>query len=101
VRRRATRALGHCDALVRLVEQSLVCVETHLGLTRYRFLETVRAYATERLEAAGEAEAMKARHRTWRLDFVERAADGLSDSDQVIWLWPTHGGVFSSGSRWQ
>ena len=74
------------DLLVRLVEQSLVCVETQLGRTRYRFLETVRAYAAERLEAAGEAEAMKVRHRSWCLEFVERAAGGLSDSDQVIWF---------------
>ncbi len=34
-----------------------------MGRTRYRFLETVRQYAQEKLGESGEAEAVRSRHR--------------------------------------
>jgi non-specific serine/threonine protein kinase len=73
------------DALLRLVDQSLVNVHVDDGRTRYRFLETVHAYASERLDAAGETAAVRARHGEWCLAFAERAAHGLAGPDQVFW----------------
>jgi len=42
------------DALASLVDKSLVLTETHGEALRYRMLESTRAYACEKLEAAGE-----------------------------------------------
>jgi predicted ATPase len=53
---------------------------------RYRLLETVRQYADEHLVAAGEAAAVRGRHRDWCLALAERAAQELVGRDQVIWL---------------
>ena len=60
------------DALARLVEKSLVTAEEGLsGEHRYRLLETVRLYACERLEEAGETSALADRHARWALVFAE------------------------------
>ena len=51
------------DLLSRLVSKSLVAVDLEtVGERRYRFLETVRQYARERLVQAGAADAMSERH---------------------------------------
>jgi predicted ATPase/class 3 adenylate cyclase/DNA-binding CsgD family transcriptional regulator len=51
------------DQLTLLVDKSLVVAEEHRGRTRYRLLETVRQYALERLGDAGDAHAIRSRHR--------------------------------------
>ena len=51
------------DQLALLVDKSLVVAENTSGRTRYRFLETVRQYAQEKLGESGEAEAVRSRHR--------------------------------------
>jgi predicted ATPase len=61
------------DLLVRLVEKSLVQVESASGGHRYRLLETVRQDARERLVAAGERERVEAAHRSWYLALAEAA----------------------------
>jgi predicted ATPase/DNA-binding CsgD family transcriptional regulator len=52
------------DLLGRLVDKSLV---GHLrgATSHWRLLETVRAYALDQLDAAGERPAAQARHRRW------------------------------------
>jgi len=50
------------NVLSQLVRRSLVLADTLGSETRYRLLETTRAYAREKLEAAGEAPAVRARH---------------------------------------
>jgi non-specific serine/threonine protein kinase len=74
------------DTLMRLVDQSLVNVRVEDGRTWYRFLETVRVYAAERLQASGEAGLVQARYRDWCLDLAERAGAGLEGPDQFAWL---------------
>lgn len=54
------------DGLSGLVNKSLVIVEEQDGKSRYRFLETIRQYAMEKLVEAGEAVATRDRH----LDFM-------------------------------
>ena len=51
------------DLLSRLVGKSLVVVDSEFaGERRYRFLETVRQYARERLVQAGAADRLRERH---------------------------------------
>jgi non-specific serine/threonine protein kinase len=72
--------------LMRLIDQSLVNVDADAGHTRYRLLQTVRDYAAERLQTAGETADVQTRHRTWYLDLAERAAVGLKGPDQPSWF---------------
>jgi non-specific serine/threonine protein kinase len=74
------------DTLMRLVDQSLVNVQVEDGRTRYRFLETVRVYAAERLQDSAEAATLQIRYRDWCLDLAERAGPGLEGADQFAWL---------------
>jgi predicted ATPase/DNA-binding SARP family transcriptional activator len=57
--------------LGRLIDKSLVHVEEGPGDRRYRLLETVRQYAAERLEEAGERAAFERRHRDWYIELAE------------------------------
>ena len=57
--------------LGRLIDKSLVHVEEGSGDRRYRLLETVRQYAAERLEEAGERSAFERRHRDWYVALAE------------------------------
>ncbi len=64
--------------LGRLVDQSLVLAEpAEDATTRYRLLETVRAYAAERLELRGEKDLLAARHRAWFLTLGQQAFQGF------------------------
>ncbi len=51
------------DMLGLLVDKSLVLAEDCGGRTRYRLLETVRQYASEKLGESGEAGTVRSRHR--------------------------------------
>ncbi len=57
--------------LGRLIDKSLVHVEEGSEDRRYRLLETVRQYAVERLEEAGERSAFERRHRNWYVALAE------------------------------
>ncbi|HLT68820.1 MAG TPA: hypothetical protein VKZ72_01565, partial [Acidimicrobiales bacterium] len=54
--------------------------------TRYHLLESVAAYAAERLAEAGEAAEVRGRHLDFHLAQAERAAAGLHGADQELWL---------------
>ena len=70
-------------ALGRLVDKSLVVAEERVGESRYRLLETIRAYAAARLAEAEEDAALRERHLAWYLRFVEAAeADRELDADR-------------------
>jgi predicted ATPase/DNA-binding CsgD family transcriptional regulator len=60
------------ELLETLVEHSLVQVDMRREGTRYRLLETVRQYALDRLEHAGERELTYDRHRDALLALAER-----------------------------
>jgi predicted ATPase len=62
------------DTLARLVEKSLVNAEDVRREGRYHLLETVRLYAGELLQAAGETAALAERHARWALASAERHA---------------------------
>jgi predicted ATPase len=62
------------ELLTNLVAKSLVQVTESGGEARYRLLETVRAYALEHLDDAGETAVVRARHAAYYLGVAERVA---------------------------
>jgi predicted ATPase/DNA-binding SARP family transcriptional activator len=59
----ATSAL---DTISRLVDRSLVSVDSaEDGEVRYRLLDSIRAYAAERLRESGQADVAAAAHAAW------------------------------------
>ena len=75
------------DLLSRLVDKSLVVAETGAGdRFRFRWLETVRQYALERLRASGEERAVRNRHLAYFHGLARQAAPELVGRDQGEWL---------------
>src|SRR5262249_29932619 len=74
------------DLLTSLVDKSLVSYEAQGSEGRYRFLETVRQYSSERLEEAGEAEAVRDRHVAFFVELAEDAEAHLTSAEQGEWL---------------
>ena len=68
------------DGLARLAGDSLLAVQRGEP-TRYRALETIRQYGIERLDAAGELDAVRARHEHWCRGQV--AALAVADPDDA------------------
>jgi hypothetical protein len=73
------------DLLGHLVDKSLISAEDHEEVTRYRMSETIRQYAQERLEAAGEAEVLRRRHAEHYVAFATEAGVGLRSAEEVTW----------------
>ena len=106
------------DLLARLIDKSLVLVEDHDGLRRYRLLETIRQYALAKLGAGSEADAARRRQaafylalieasesenpatlplRSGRLKALESEQDNLRAA--LAWCQPTTGGVAAGGAE--
>ncbi len=73
------------DVIASLVDKSLVTAAGD-GHVRYGLLETVRAYAADRLAESGEAGLVEAAHIDYFLDLAERAEPHLRSRDQIVWL---------------
>jgi predicted ATPase/DNA-binding CsgD family transcriptional regulator len=71
--------------LPRLVDKSLVSAAGR-GTRRYRLLETIRAYAAERLAASGAEPAARRQHAAHYAALAEQAAEQLRTPDQRAWL---------------
>jgi predicted ATPase len=65
------------ELLTNLVAKSLVQVSESDGVARYRLLETVRVYALEHLDEAGETVMVRARHAAYYLGLAEQAATAV------------------------
>jgi predicted ATPase/DNA-binding winged helix-turn-helix (wHTH) protein len=63
--------------LVSLVAKSLISVDFSVPATRYRLLDTTRAYASGKLSESGEADEVRRRHASYFLELLERV-DGNS-----------------------
>src|SRR5262249_58068621 len=68
---------GVLDPLERLVSKSLVALDHERAEPRFRMLEPIRQYATERLRHSGGQDELLRRHRDWVLGFAELAGIGL------------------------
>lgn len=74
------------DALSRLVARSLVAADTDVNTgTRYRLLETTRAYALEKLAEAGESDEIERGHATFVRDLFARAFDEYPTASDARW----------------
>ena len=74
------------ELLSSLVDRSLVVVVRGDEESRYRMLETVRQYASDRLIESGESGNLRAGHARFFLDLAEEAETGLAGTEQPAWL---------------
>ena len=82
--------------LISLIDKSLVVLDGEAaGDARYRLLDTIREYAAERLEAAGEKDALALRHRDCVLALVEETVGGMFNRGDPP--WPVRLAVFRRG----
>ncbi len=75
------------DALSSLVEKSLVMLDESDAVARYKMLETIRDYALEKLEQAGDTAATAARHCEHYFAMAKAANRGLAGAEQAEWIW--------------
>ena len=74
------------DLLGSLVEKSLVVRDNATPEPRYRMLESIRAYCSEKLCAATDHAAICLRHAAWYAGFAERNEAGLRGAEQLAHL---------------
>jgi predicted ATPase/transcriptional regulator with XRE-family HTH domain len=74
------------DGLGALVDQNLIFQREEDGEPRFGMLHVIREYALERLEASGEAEALRRAHAAYMLALAERAGPELTGPEAVAWL---------------
>jgi non-specific serine/threonine protein kinase len=78
---------GVLDLLSHLVDKSLVIVDGDADAgRRYRFLETVRQYARERLVQFEEGSRVQERHLACFHALVRRAEPGLLGAAEITWV---------------
>ncbi|QFG23476.1 BTAD domain-containing putative transcriptional regulator [Actinomadura sp. WMMB 499] len=74
------------DVIVRLVDRSLVMAADGPGGVRYRLLESVAAFALDRLADAGERDDVQARHDDYYARVAECADAYRAGHARVRWL---------------
>ncbi len=74
------------DGLMGLVNKSLVNVEEQEHEFRYRFLETIRQYAMEKLLESGEAVQARDGHLDYMLQIAEQTGDQMFGAETQEWL---------------
>jgi predicted ATPase/class 3 adenylate cyclase len=74
------------DGLSGLVNKSLVNVEEREGEARYRFLETIRQYAMEKLLESGDAVNARDRHLAYFMECARRAEAHFATTQRLLWL---------------
>jgi predicted ATPase/DNA-binding SARP family transcriptional activator len=76
---------GVLDALARLVRKSLVVVDRAGPTTRYRLLDSVRAYAARELDAADERAAIRRRLVEWAVELARSIESSMNGLDEATW----------------
>lgn len=77
---------GILDLLDRLIDRSLVAVDDARPDRRFRLLETVRAFALERLQESGEADLVRDRHLEYFLGLAEAGEAAIPRPGGLAWL---------------
>jgi predicted ATPase len=72
--------------LLNLADKSLVIMEEQEGETRYRFLETIREYALEKLSESGEERPVRNRHLDYFMNLAEDAEKKYRTAEQLFWF---------------
>jgi predicted ATPase len=73
------------DALVALVDKSLVVAERGPSGTRYHQLETLREFGLERLLASGRLPDIRRRHLWYFVSLTQRADAGIKGPEELRW----------------
>lgn len=82
-----TPTVAVADAIGRLASKSLIVVDRGLTSARYRLLETMRAYAQQKLFEAGETDALQQRHAGYYARLFEPCfAEFWGDSSEAMLL---------------
>ncbi|MCB9675948.1 MAG: tetratricopeptide repeat protein [Alphaproteobacteria bacterium] len=88
------------DLLQSLTDKSLVLTESPSGGdVRYRLLESVRAYAGEKLEALGDADALRARHAEYYIregENLAAAVEGPAGAEMLERLAAERGNLMAA-----
>ncbi|HEU0297116.1 MAG TPA: adenylate/guanylate cyclase domain-containing protein [Anaerolineales bacterium] len=74
------------DGLQGLVNKSLINVEEQDGKSRYRFLETIRQYAMDKLVEAGDSASARNRHLDYFMDYAASAEEKLAGAERLSGL---------------
>jgi predicted ATPase/class 3 adenylate cyclase len=74
------------DGLLGLVNKSLVNVAEQSGAARYRFLETIRQYAMEKLLESDEATGTRNRHLDYVMKLAGEPRPGVLGTQRLSWL---------------
>jgi predicted ATPase/class 3 adenylate cyclase/DNA-binding CsgD family transcriptional regulator len=74
--------LAVLDLLQSLVDKSLLIADLWGDQARYRMLETIRQFAAEQLEASGERDHVRDRHRAFYVRLAEQSAPRLEGDEQ-------------------
>jgi tetratricopeptide (TPR) repeat protein len=75
------------DGLAALVDKSLIGQEeAGGGQARFRMLETVQEFASERLRESGEAQPVEREHTAYHIALAEQAQAAMRGPDQLAWL---------------
>ncbi|HRJ27274.1 MAG TPA: tetratricopeptide repeat protein [Fimbriimonadaceae bacterium] len=74
------------DLLTQLVDKSLVNYDDKKDPPRYRFLETVRQYAQEKLLDFEGLTDLRRKHVHYFLEHSRQAAANFGGTDQILWL---------------
>jgi non-specific serine/threonine protein kinase len=77
------------EHVAQLVDKSLVLMETHGAHNRYRFLQSTREYARERLSVDGDAVATQRRCVDFYRDLAERLGAAPDARPTRAWLPPS------------
>jgi predicted ATPase/Flp pilus assembly protein TadD len=73
------------EGMASLVDQSLLRQQGE-DEPRFAMLETIREYATERLETSDAVDAVRRHHSTYYLELAEEGERHKGGRDQVLWL---------------
>jgi len=71
------------DVVGRLASRSLVIVDRDAGATRYRLLDSIRAFALEAMTEAGLAERARAAHAAWLARVADASTPGVRSARQA------------------
>lgn len=74
------------DLLAHLIDKSLVVTDVQKTGIRYRFLETIRQYAVDRLEEGEDANELGVKHSQYYLGLSEESYSKLWGKEQGYWL---------------
>ena len=74
------------EALVSLVDKSLVVTDVDGETTRYRLLEATRAFAAAKLDESGERERVARRHAQWVAEFADRVNRTYQIEPRARWM---------------